>query len=189
MWWGVAGRRLSWMCGGRGRFSSAPWSRSSILCLWSRCFTTLCRRWWNSWWTFLHLLISVLPSRLSRCPRSCVHHALLAQSSVRRRRQNSWWKCRRCCLILRLLPSRPLTFQFRVVQEEGGVEVFKVFLDRIQQRLLEQIVLTFRFRAVEVFQALAQDRVQQLSSSRSGIADEAGLGVFRTFPRGKKVRG
>ena len=29
MWWGVAGRRLSWMCGGRSGFSSAPWSRSS----------------------------------------------------------------------------------------------------------------------------------------------------------------
>ena len=28
------------------------------------------RRWWTSWWTFSHLSISVLPSRLSRCPRS-----------------------------------------------------------------------------------------------------------------------
>ena len=27
MWWGVAGRRLSWMCGGRSGFSSAPRSR------------------------------------------------------------------------------------------------------------------------------------------------------------------
>ena len=42
---------------------------------------------------------------------------------------------------------------------EGGVEVFKVSLDRIQQRLLELIVLTF---PVEVFKALAQARVQRL---------------------------
>ena len=27
MWWEVAGRRLSWMCGGRGGFSSAPWKQ------------------------------------------------------------------------------------------------------------------------------------------------------------------
>ena len=34
-------------------------------------------------------------------------------------------------------------------------EVFRVSLNRIQQRLLEQIVLTFQFRAVEVFKVLA----------------------------------
>ena len=68
-------------CCFRSGFSSAPWSRSSTLCLWSRCFTTLCRRWWNSCWTFSHLSILVLPSRLSKYPRSCVHPALLAQSS------------------------------------------------------------------------------------------------------------
>ena len=39
---------------------------------------------------------------------------------------------------------------------EEGVEVFKIFLDRVQQRPLEQIVLTFHFRAVEVFKALAR---------------------------------
>ena len=43
----------------------------------------------NSWWTFSHLSISVLLSKLSKYPRSCVHPALLAQFSVRRRRQNS----------------------------------------------------------------------------------------------------
>ena len=31
----------------------------------------------------------------------------------------------------RFTSSRPLTFQFQVVQEEGGEEVFKVFLDRV----------------------------------------------------------
>ena len=82
---------------------------------------------------------------------------------VSRRWRNSWWMCRLSCLILRsnsLLPSRSLTFQFRVVLEEVGVEVFKVSLDRVQ-RFLKLFVLTFQFRAVEVFKALAQDRVQQ----------------------------
>ena len=53
---GSGHRRLSWMCGGRGGFCSAPWSRSSTLCLWSRCSTTLCRRRRNSWWKCRRLL-------------------------------------------------------------------------------------------------------------------------------------
>ena len=96
----------------------------------------LCRRWWNSWWTFFHLSISTLPSRLSKCPRSSVHHALLAQSSVRRRRWNSWWKCRRLYpipLYFSGLWSRTSTIQLLVVVEL--VEVFLVFSqDRILQR-------------------------------------------------------
>ena len=66
-----SGQHRCLRCCRRSGLSSAPWSRSSTLCLWSRCFTTLCRRWWNSWWTFSHLSISVLPSRLSKYPRSC----------------------------------------------------------------------------------------------------------------------
>ena len=52
--------------------------------------------------------------------------------------------CRLLCLIRRsssLLPSRPLTFQFLVVLVEGGVEVFKVLLDRVQQPLHLTLVL------------------------------------------------
>ena len=74
-------------CCRRNGYSSAPQSRSSTLCRWSHCFMRLCRGRWNSLWTFSHLSISVLPSRLSKYPRSCVHPALLAQFSVRRRRQ------------------------------------------------------------------------------------------------------
>ena len=54
--------------------------------------------------------------------------------------------------------SRPLTFQFQVVQEEGGEEVFLVFLDRVQQFLHLTLVLLMALGKV----------------------------VFRTFPRGKK---
>ena len=37
--------------------------------------------------------------------------------------------------------SRPLTFQFQVVPKERGEEVFKVFLDRVQQPLHLTLVL------------------------------------------------
>ena len=62
----------------------------------------------------------------------------------------------------------------------SGVEVFKVSLDRIQQRLLEQIVLKF---PVEVFKALAQDRVQHLLQV---ILVRLGKGFFALLPEGKK---
>ena len=51
-------------------FCSAPWSRSSTQCRWSRCSTTLSRRWRNSCWTCLLLMISRFPSRVLKCPRS-----------------------------------------------------------------------------------------------------------------------
>ena len=95
-------------CCRRSGFSGAPQSRSSTQCRWSHCSSWSSRRWWNSWWTFFHLSISVLLSRLSKCPRLWVHPALLAQSSVRRRRQNSWWKCRRATVTLLLSwPCKP----------------------------------------------------------------------------------
>ena len=84
-----SGQHRCLRCCRRCGFSGAPWSRSSTLCWWSQCSMFLCRRWWNSWWTFSHLSISALPSRLSMCPRSCVHPALLAQSSASRRRWTS----------------------------------------------------------------------------------------------------
>ena len=58
-------------CCRRSGFSGAPQSRSSTLCRWSQCSSWSSRRWWNSWWTFSHLSISVLPSRLSKYPTSC----------------------------------------------------------------------------------------------------------------------
>ena len=188
-------------CCRRSGYSSAPRSRSSTLCLWSRCSTMLCRRWWNSWWTFLHLSISVSPSRLSKYPRSCVHPALLAQSSVRRRRQNSWWKCRRLSPILPCcsrLWSTTLTFQFVVV--EGETSIFKVFFpDRVQQRrfclwnaFLSRLwsrPLTFLF-PLEAFQIFAQDRVhpqlRTLQLLGSTLRMSRFNGFFRTFSPGEK---
>ena len=45
---GVRGLTAS-LASGRG-LCSAPWSRSLTQCRWSRCSTTLSRRWWNTWW-------------------------------------------------------------------------------------------------------------------------------------------
>ena len=94
-------------------------------------------------------------------------------------------QCRLSCLMLRpssLLPSRSTTFQFRVVLEEGSVEVFKVFSqDRIQQHFTSSRPLTFQFRAVEVFKALALDRVQQPLHLTLWARV-----FFALFPEGKK---
>ena len=55
-----------------------------------------------------------------------------------------------------------------------SVVVFSVFSqDRVQQRLLEQLVLTFQFRSVEVFNVLARDRLQVLHPHSPGVADDA----------------
>ena len=86
---------------------------------------------------FLDVLI---PSRLSKCPRSRLHPVLLAGAvcASLSRRQNSWCKYRRSSPILLCcseLWSRTSTFQFLVV--EGETSVLKVLLpDRVLQRSL-----------------------------------------------------
>ena len=165
---------------------------------------TLCRRWWNSWWTFFHLSISALPSRSSKCPRSCVHPALLAQSPVRRRRWNSWWKCRRPCPILRYCSgprSSTLTFQFLLVVE-GETQIFKGFLrgqsstapqfssERFSERIVEQNVHILAaggglrdFRPGQSSSSVARSPADWLNPE-----DEAFQWFFRTFPQDKKAR-
>ena len=68
---------------------------------------------------------------LSKCRRSSWTGLRSAWGIIcaSRRWWNSWCMCRLSYLFLRsssLLPSRSLTFQFRVEMEEGHVEVFKV---------------------------------------------------------------
>ena len=57
-------------------------------------------------------------------------------------------------------------------------------LNRIQKRFTSSKPLTFQFRTVEVFKALAQGSAA--SSSHSGAADEAGQGGFSHFSLEKK---
>ena len=56
-------------------------------------------------------------------------------------------------------------------------------LNRIQQRLLEQITLTFQFRVVDVFKVLVMDRVQQLHPLTQAFA---GWGFSHFSPKQKK---
>ena len=68
------------------------------------------------------------------------------------------------------------------------MEVVKVSSqDRIQLPLTSSKPLTFQFRAVEIFKALAQDRVQQVLHLTLVLQMKPGKGFFfRTFSRGKK---
>ena len=79
---GARGLTASLASGRKCGFCSAPWSRSSTQCQWSRCSTTLSSRWRNSWWKSFDSSSRVgrwVPSRfwtwlstsrLSTCPRS-----------------------------------------------------------------------------------------------------------------------
>ena len=87
---------LRWLARRHG-FCGAPWSRSSnpsYPCGWS---TFLCRRWWTSCRkspnSSSHCLL--LPSRLSKCPRSLFRTPSRSECrSGLRSWRNSWWKCR-----------------------------------------------------------------------------------------------
>ena len=126
--------------GRRNGSSGTPWSTLSTLSAvrpWCRFLMHLCCRRWNRCQTCSSssARLRPTPSRSSKSPRSFLRTSLCARFCVIRSWQNSWWKCRRSCLVLgcSCVWSRPLTFQFLVV--EGEVLVFKVFpLDRVQQR-------------------------------------------------------
>ena len=107
----------------------APMCRSSTL---------LCRRRWNSCRTSSSSSTRscLIPSTLSKCPRSCPRTSLCSPLCAFRSWRNSWWKCRRSFPIPRYsgLWSRTSSFQFLIV--DGETLVFKVFFpDRVQQRL------------------------------------------------------
>ena len=98
----------------------------------SRISMFLCCRWWNSCRTSFSSLPRIhrwLPSRLSKCRRSCLteFHSVL-WSVVLRRKQNSWWKCLRSYpfLLCTGLWSRSLTFRFLLLVVVVG-EVFKIY--------------------------------------------------------------
>ena len=144
--------------------------------LWDICpwllLMFLCRRWWTScrmscsswqrscWW---------LPSRLSKCRRSCLTIFHRDVGVATRSWWNSWWKFRRPCLTLRYsgLWSSTSTFQFLVVEDQALV--FKVFFQDsvLQRRLPENAFLSGLWSRssifpVEAFKIFAQDRVHPL---------------------------
>ena len=130
----------------------------------------------------------LFPSRLSKCPRSCLTMFLRDVSVANRRWWNSLLKCRRSFPFPRCsgLWSRTLTFQVLVVVEL--VEVFPVFSqDRVQQRLVVHGIfqqrlpsrsLTLLSRVIAEFfilhRRLPVCRVRQIK------------GYFALLPEGKK---
>ena len=141
-----------------------------------------------------------VPSRLSKCPRSCSMTSLSARLCASRSWRNSWWKCRRLYPTLPCsgLWSSSLTFQFLVV--EGDTLVFKVFFpDRVQQRrscLWSALLSGLRSRSllflflVEAFKIFAQDRFRPLLRMFQLAIQKAWMslvkGVFALFSVGKK---
>ena len=166
----------------------------------SRIEMLLCCRWWNSCrmsfgsssrvGRWVPSKFAPLPSRLSTCPIS--HRTGLSSAwltfCVTRRRRNSWLKCLRSYRILRTgMCSKTTTFQFLIVVLLGE-EVFKIsVLDRIQQRLVEQIMLKFQLRVLEVFKVSSRDRLPLLHQrTRLVLRMRLLQGFFRTFPQKKK---
>ena len=160
----------------------------------------LCRRWLNSCRTSCasSTRFSVFPSRLSKCPRSCLITSLCAPLCATRSWWNSWWKCRLSYPILPCsgLRSSTSTFQFLVV--EGDTLVFKVFLpDRVQQRhfpprnaFLSGLWSRSSIFQVEAFMIFAQDRVHPLLRTFQLVLMMLWMSLvkvfFRTFPQNKK---
>ena len=176
---GVSGQRRCWSSAGRGRCSGTQASGTTS----SRFSMFLCCRWWNSCRTSFSSLPRIyrwLPSRLSTCRRSCLteFHSVLC-SAILRRKQNSWWKCLRSYPILRCkgLWSRSLTFQFLLVVVVG--EVFKIYPPEQNSTAFggtEHVAIPVPGGSLHV--------LPDPGGSRSSAAsrEEAGQGVFRTFP-------
>ena len=76
-----------------------------------RSSTLLCRIWWNSCQTSSGSSTRsyLIPSRLSKCPRSCPRTFLCERLFAMRSWWKSWWKCRRT-LVMQLpsLPRKPV---------------------------------------------------------------------------------
>ena len=121
--------------GHRSGISSVPWSRLPFMPLWYRFWMSLWRRWENSWWTCSSSLMRshLLPSRLSKCPRSSLSASRREPRFASRSWRNSWWKSRRSYHSedrVQQVPSRSLILP---------VEVFKVFAqDRVLLHHLHQ---------------------------------------------------
>ena len=136
---------------------------------------------------FFRALTCRLTSRSSQCPRSPLTVSRSVWwSGVSLRWWNSWWKCRRSCLILRFLQrtveqtvDNPAS---RGRGRSGGLQGF--FPGQSTTAAAVDIPVPRGD-----LQGFLPGQVSTASSSHSPDAEnEAGIGVFRTFRRGKKVR-
>ena len=188
---GESGQRHSWSPGRRRSCCGTPASGSS----WSKLSMLLCCRRWSScrtscsslprsyWW---------LPSRLSKCRRSCLMMLLCDIPVATRSWRNSWWKYRRPYSTLRYfsgLWSSTSTFQFLLV--EGETFVFKVFSqNRVQPfRFLPQNAFLSGLWSrsltspllVEILKVFAQDRVHPQLRTLQLLGSTLRMGHFKGF--------
>ena len=133
----------------------------------------------------------LIPSRLSKCPRSCLRTSPCERQFASRSWWNSWWKCLRsfpgpCCSGLW---SRTWAFQLLIVV--GGVLVFKVFFpDRVQHRCLvlknafqsemwsRSLVLVCLVAAIKIF---SQDKVHPLLLTIQLVFMKLWMGLVKGF--------
>ena len=104
----AAGPGFSPNFGGRSASCGTLWSTSSTLCVllpWCKFSMHFCCRWWNSCQASSgsSTRSNLIPSRLSKCSRSCPRMSLCERLFANRSWRNSWWKCRR--ILATLLPS------------------------------------------------------------------------------------
>ena len=127
--------------------------------------TLLCRRWWNSWWvcSSSSMRFCLLPSRLSKCPRSSSRTSLRDSRVANRCWRNSWWKCRPSCA--------EQTVDIPIPGGGGRRQQGFSPQNRIQQQVSNRsLVLQFQ---VEVFLVPVQDRVRHSSFRFPAVLDDA----------------
>ena len=149
------------------RLSTSPLCRLSMI---------LRRRWWNSCFTCSASFrrSHLIPSRLSKCPRSCLRTSPCERQFASRSWRNSWWKCQRTYPIpgYSSVWSRTSTFQFLVV--EGDSQVCKV--QSSTGPAVEQIV------DIPGGQGSPASSSFHSPAGSDDDADEPGLGFFALFP-------
>ena len=190
-------------CCRRSGFSSAPRSRSSTQCRWSHWFMRLCRRWWNIWWTFSHLSISMLPSRLSKYPRSCCPPraartvlrapqtadqlvevpTIISYSSLLQRTMEQ-----NVAIPVRGRGGRNVDLQGFPPRQSSTAPCFP--LERISEQIVKQIVdIPVSVGGLQDFRpGQSSSSVAHSPAAWLNPEDEPFQGVFRTFSPEKKVQ-
>ena len=190
MWLGVAGRRLSWMCGGREGegFSSAPWSR---------CFTTMCRRWWNNWWTFLHPLDFRVAEQVIEVPKVVCHTPRCSHSPPRAadgRTVGGSADGASLCTGSHCRAGHWVERYSGTGGADRGVPGWRRRSGSLQGSLPGQGSTANAEQIVDIparggLQGFLPGQGSSTSSRLLENTDDGIQGVFRTFSRGKKVRG
>ena len=148
----------------------------------------LCRRWRTNYWRYSDRSIHPFPSRLSTCPRSPLPVSLTGTVfALLSRRQNSWWKYIISYSSLRGIVEQNVDIPAPLGRgrSRGGLGFHP------GQSSTAFSGADHRSGTAEQIVDIPAPRGGQdlpSSASSSGLPGTANHGVFRTFPRGKKVR-